>query len=398
MTDVLTRPTSASAGPVVDVADPSIWGRGALGALWATSVGVASLVVLSLVVWASDSRSGASAGAAIRTALQLWLVAQRVPLRLHLHSGTATFALAPLLLTALLWFLVARAAASLARSRDIDGAPGVGLVALAVGLPYAVLTTFVAAAAHASTVQPSPAAALGCGLLAGVGAAGWGAARGTGRMRALLDPLPDWLRSAVLAGAASTAVLVLGAMLVVLVAVGLHGAEFGDGLHALGGGAVALTALVLLDLALLPNAAMSAIGYFSGTGFAVGAHTTVSLSGVQQGTLPALPLLVVVPTGSAGPVTELVALGLLVAAGVTAAWIVARAGRPLLPSTGAAAAAGAVVGVLVALLAAHAGGPAGPGAMAVVGTSSWQTGLAITAEVAVVACGAVGAMTWRRGR
>jgi hypothetical protein len=36
--------------------------------------------------------------------------------------------------------------------------------------------------------------------------------------------------------------------------------------------------------------------------------------------------------------------------------------------------------------------------MSVLGASPWQTGLAVAGEVAVVACGAAGALTWRRGR
>jgi hypothetical protein len=36
--------------------------------------------------------------------------------------------------------------------------------------------------------------------------------------------------------------------------------------------------------------------------------------------------------------------------------------------------------------------------MATVGVSPWQVGLVVAAEVAVVAAGVVGAMTFRRGR
>jgi hypothetical protein len=57
-----------------------------------------------------------------------------------------------------------------------------------------------------------------------------------------------------------------------------------------------------------------------------------------------------------------------------------------------------VAGVVTAVLVAVAGGAAGPGRMSAVGASPWQTGLAVVAEVAAVACGAAGAMTWRRGR
>src|SRR4029078_9625863 len=84
----------------------SVWGRGAVAALWVTAGGCAGLVVAVLRAWAADSRSGAGAGNAIRTALQLWLAAHRVPL--HVEGGTIV--LAPLGLTLGLGWVVARSA------------------------------------------------------------------------------------------------------------------------------------------------------------------------------------------------------------------------------------------------------------------------------------------------
>jgi hypothetical protein len=89
---------------------------------------------------------------------------------------------------------------------------------------------------------------------------------------------------------------------------------------------------------------------------------------------------------------------ILVGAGAASALVVARDGRRLLPSMGLALGAGAVAGALAAAFAFLAGGPAGPGRMTVVGASPWEVGLAVAGEVAVVACGAAGALTWRRGR
>jgi hypothetical protein len=49
------------------------------------------------------------------------------------------------------------------------------------------------------------------------------------------------------------------------------------------------------------------------------------------------------------------------------------------------AGAGAVAGVLTAIGVGLAGGPVGPGRMAVVGASPWQVGLATAGEVTAVA-------------
>ncbi|HEU5431263.1 MAG TPA: DUF6350 family protein, partial [Thermomicrobiales bacterium] len=302
MTELLTRPGALS---VEDhVAPESVWWRGGLAALWAASVGVATLLVVVLIAWAADSRTGASAGQAIRAALQVWLVAHRVPLRL---SG-GTIAIAPLLLTAWLCFLVARAAAVLARGQGIDDVTGVARVAVAVGLPYAGLAVFAAAAGNSGAVHPSPMAALGCGLLIGTVSAAWGAARGAGLVRASLLRLPQRVRTAVAAGAAAFGVVVVAATLVVVAALAAHLSAATRTADVLGGGTVAAIALIGLTIALLPNAAACAIGYLAGPGFAIGASTSVSLTGAGTGPLPQFPLMAAVPRGPAPAVVEVAGL------------------------------------------------------------------------------------------
>ncbi|MDQ1704763.1 MAG: hypothetical protein QOF18_1129 [Frankiaceae bacterium] len=395
MTELLSRTTSSNAR-YDDEALPSmsVWLRGSFAALWAVAVGVATLVVVVLVAWAADSRAGSGATAAIRTGLQIWLVAHRIPLRV----AGGSIAIAPLLLTLGLAFLVARSAAVLARGQGVKDLTGVGTVALAVGLPYGALTTFVAAAAHSPAVSPAPIVALFAGLALGCGAAAWGAVRGAGLGREAWTLLPASVRLPLGAGAAALAVLFAGATLVLLAALSMHVAEASQSLHVLGGGAVAAVAVVALDLALLPNAAVCVLGYLAGPGFAVGGATSVTVNGSHAGSLPALPLMSAVPRGPAPLAVELVGIVVLVVAGIVAAWIVARAELALVRSMGLALGAGAAAGLLAAVLAAFAAGPAGPGRLAVVGTSPWQTGLAVAGEVAIVACGAAGAFTWRRGR
>src|SRR3954452_3553135 len=121
MTELLSRPHRQAAD--VAPADPSgIWWRGELAAVWAVAVGLATLLVVVLIAWAADSRAGAGAPAAMRSALQIWLVSHRVPLRVDGGS----IAVAPLLLTLALSFLVARAAAVLARGPDVGDPDAVG--------------------------------------------------------------------------------------------------------------------------------------------------------------------------------------------------------------------------------------------------------------------------------
>jgi len=392
MTELLTRPRAVAIDETAS--NESVWWRGFLAALWAVAVGVATLLVIVLIAWAADSRTGASGGQAFRAALQVWLVSHRVPV--NMPGGT--IAIAPLLLTFALCCLVARAAAVLARGQGIVDLFGVCRVAAAVGLPYAALAVAVAAVANSSAAHPSPMAALGCGVFFGTVSAAWGAARGAGQVGATIDRLPERARAAIVAGTAAFAVAAVAATLLTLASLVAHLGAATHTADVLGGGTVAVIALAALTIALLPNAAACAIAYLAGPGFAIGAGTSVTLTGVQAATLPQFPLLAAVPHGSAPALTELVGIAILVAAGVTAAWLAARADLRLLPSMGLGLGAGAVCGLCTAVFAFLASGPVGPGRMSVVGASAWQTGLAVAGEVAVVACGAAGALTWRRGR
>jgi hypothetical protein len=386
MTELLTRPPAA----VVDDTDdgaPSLWWRGALGALWAICLGLAVLVVLVVVIWATDARSGAGADQAMQAALQLWLLAHKVPLHVLAPHGRpgATIALAPLGLSLALVLLVARAGAVLARGSRIDDLPGVATVAAAVGVPYGVLAAFVAAAAHGDAVRPSPVAALGAGLLIGTAAAGWGAARAAGREVGLRAIVPPRLHAPLVAGAAALPVLVGAGLVLVLGSLAVHAhtaSALADGLDA---GVVATAGLLLLDALLLPNAALAAIGYVTGPGFALGAGTSYAQTGVTSTALPSLPLLAAAPQGPAPVAVRIVCLLAIAGAGVAVGWRLRR-----FPATGWAAVrdlagAGAVAGVLTAIGVGLAGGPVGPGRMAVVGASPWQVGLATAGEVTAVA-------------
>src|SRR5947209_4468880 len=144
MTELLTRPPAATTSTVSDSSGSgSVWWRGCLAAVWALALGLATLVMLVLVVWATDSRSGAGAGQAIRFALQLWLVAHKVPL----HIGAGAVAVTVLFAGGMVLDLVslavhARTAASLSDALGTGVVAGFALlVADALLLPNAALAT-----------------------------------------------------------------------------------------------------------------------------------------------------------------------------------------------------------------------------------------------------------------
>jgi len=368
----------------------SVWVRGAFAATWAFAVGVASLVVLALVVWAADPRSVATAGGAMRLAAQLWLLAHRTPLRVN--GGALT--LPPLGLTLVLGMLVARATAIVARGTRCADGREFGIVVASVTVPYAVLATALAALTPSSAIHPSVGAAAVCAVLIGGLSATIGAVLGAGLARQTWRSLPLELRVSLDAAGASAAVLVGAATVLVIASLLAHGHEFGAMLSNYSGTPGEFS-MVLLSLLLLPNAVMFSLGYLVGPGFAIGAGTSVALGGAHIGAMPALPLLAGVPTGrAAGPVMA-ACIAAIVLAGAVAGWRVTRRSTLTTPDrVRSALVAGAVLGIGAALLVGFAGGPSGPGRLRAVGPSPWQVGLTVAGEASVVAVVVVLSAAW----
>jgi hypothetical protein len=135
----------------------------------------------------------------------------------------------------------------------------------------------------------------------------------------------------------------------------------------------------------VPNAVLLAVAYLLGPGFAVGSGTLVSPAVVSVGPVPAFPLLAALPSEGATPwwTTWLVAGPVLLAA--VGAGLAGRRFRVLRFEVGAVRGLGAglLAGPVLTALVSLAGGPAGPGRMAVVGASALEVLPAATVATAV---------------
>jgi hypothetical protein len=372
----------------------SVWVRGAFGACWAVAVGLAALIVLALVVWAADPRSVAGAGAAIRLAGQLWLLAHRTPLRID----DGAISLPPLGLTLVLGMVVARAGAIVARSSKCADARELGVVVGSVTGPYAVLATVLAALTPSASIRPSVGAAFVCAALVGGLFATIGALCVTELAGQWWRAAPFDLRVSLDAAGASAGTLVGAASLLAVGSLLAHAHRFWVMLNAYPGGTGEFS-MAVLSLLLLPNAVIFAVGYLVGPGFAIGAGTSVRLGGAQLGATPAMPLLAAVPAGRPPLPVVVCCIASVVVAGAVAGWRIARRpGITLGDRLRGAVVTGGVVGLGAAVLVGFAGGPAGPGRLGAVGPSPWQVGLAVAGEIAVVAAVVVLATSWRTGR
>ncbi|WP_063789885.1 DUF6350 family protein [Streptomyces sp. MMG1121] len=392
-----------------------------LGGAVAAGLGLASLAVLVMVLWVSSPYPDSGPGGALHVAAALWLLAHGVELdRTDTLSGAPLpVGVTPLLLLALpVWLLYRAARDAVDAPTDSDGPPpvpartawtGVVLGYLGVGVPAALYC----AGAELRPVWPWVTACLPL-VAAGAAAAGVWTAYGCPREPLLsaaavlpgptrrLVSGPDTRRrlgTAVRAAGAATTVLLGGGALLLGVSLVWHGGAAQASFLQLTEGWTGRFAVLLLGIALIPNAAVWAASYALGPGFVLGAgHVVHPLASDPAPLLPPFPLLAAVPGPGAGTPVNWAAGLVPVAAGVTAGWFVARAavGRP---KPGEAASArwsaartagvvlltAAVCAVVCAVLAELAGGPLGVAALARFGPVWWQTGGAAGLWTAVLA-------------
>ncbi|MEU3898338.1 DUF6350 family protein [Streptomyces sp. NPDC045251] len=439
---------------------------GLLGGAVAAGLGLASCAVLVTVLWISSPYPDSGPGGTLHVAAALWVLAHGAELvRADTLSGTpAPVGVTPLLLLLLPVWLLHRAARDATDPGDGVGvAVGAGAKAgagrLGVGgrlrdagpppvsarnawagvvLGYLAVATPVVLYSADGALRPSLWWAAICLPLVSMGAAGAGVWTAFGRpggpvgraLRVLprkpreLIVEPDArLGAATRAAGAGAAALVGGGALLLAVSLVWHGGAAQEAFLRLTEGWSGRFAVLLLCLALVPNAAVWAAAYALGPGFVLGTgHVVGPLSSAPAPLLPPFPLLAAVPDEGAGTPLHWAAGAVPLAAGVVVGWFTARAataraatagvGREAAPggdvaaavwswrrTVGAAVLAAVLCAVLVALLAALAGGPLGSAALARFGPVWWQVGGAAMGWIAVVAVPvavvARGARVWR---
>ncbi|MFD2685679.1 DUF6350 family protein [Streptomyces phyllanthi] len=380
---------------------------GLLGGAVAAGLGLGFFAVLVMVLWISSPYPDSGPHGALHVAAALWLLGHGVELvRTETLSGApAPVGVTPLLLLVLPLWLLHRAARetvddaeALPRTVWSPRTAWAGVVLGYVGVGWAA-TVY----ASGGELRPSWWALVWVPLFAG-SVAGAGVWEACGRP---CDALPAWLGGALepearrrlrVAGRAAGAragVLVGGGGLLVMGALVWHGAAAREALLQLTGVWSGRLAVLLLCVALVPNAAVWGAAYALGPGFALGGpgHVTAPLSaGQPEPLLPSFPLLAAVPDGGVPSPSVVWVAGLVpLAAGVAVGWCTARAacagrgvpwsrGRTL----GTVVLASVLCGLLFAALTALSAGRLGVGALAHVGPVWWQAGGAVVVWTVVV--------------
>ncbi|MEU8893238.1 DUF6350 family protein [Streptomyces sp. NPDC048442] len=404
----------------------------------AAGLGLGAFAVLVMVLWISSPYPDSGAGAALHVAAGLWLLAHGADLVRHdtLSGVAAPVGLTPMLFAVLPVWLAHRAARDALEDDDGgeddgegsgEGGGGDGAAPRNVPSGWAAfggVTVGYLAVGCAVTLYaaggPLPAApgsvAVWLPLVVSF-AAVLGVWTAYGRPH---GPLPGWvpegvrrefvrprLGTALRAAAAGTTVLVGGGALVVGASLTWHADLAQESFLQLAVEWSGRFAVLLLALALVPNAAVWAASYGIGTGFGLGTGAVVTpLGGAGAAALPHFPLLAALPGPGRGTALNWAVAGVPLAAGLAVAWFTVRVAAPAYAvreeawgrrrTAGTAALAAVGCGAATAVLAALSGGPLGTERLAEFGPVWWKAGLGALVWVAGV--GVPGALVLRGWR
>ncbi|MER7566316.1 DUF6350 family protein [Streptomyces sp. NPDC097941] len=379
---------------------------GLLGGAVAAGLGLGTFAVLVIALWISSPYPDSGPGGALHVAAALWLLAHGTELiRTDTLSGVpAPVGVTPMLLPALPLWLVHRAARDLATGDEAPPQASARTAWAGVVLGYLAVGAAVALYASGGALRPSWTWTCVCLPAVVMGAAGSGVWTAYGRPAEALDGvlvlLPAGVRRLVLgaeararlfaaarAAGAGVCVLVGGGTVLLAVSLVAHGGATRGSFLQVTEGWSGRFAVVLLCLALVPNAAVWAVSYAAGPGFVLGAgHVVGPLSSDPAPMLPPFPLLAAVPEAGTGGPAHWAAGAVPVVAGVVVGWFVGRAadaGWSRGRTAGAVVWAAVLCAGAVAALTAPAGGPLGVGVLARFGPVWWQVGAAVAGWITV---------------
>lgn len=394
-----------------------LWLQGALES--AQAAVISALVVLApiVAVWATAGFQNNNFDALARLGGQAWLLIHGVPLHLTTVAGEAaaqpeegTLSLIPLGLTLIPFLLAWRAGRRLARASYTDQLWQALLGSWLVYAGFGMATGFVCRTDDVAIflwfAGLMPLVPFGLGMVVG-------ARREAGSWSRLIGvDAVDWiartsqhsrwagsyLGSAIKAG--FVALMAAFSMSAALLAVDLfiHWDLIIAVYEGLDAGAMGGAVLTIAQLGFLPNLAVFALAWTSGSGFALGVGSQAGPLGTAVGPLPSIPVFAALPAGSLE--YGFVALVVPVLAGALAGWWFLREGenhfdewlsikvrKRWFTASASTLVLGAIIGVAAGLMAGGlawmARGSAGIGRLTDIGPDPLGTSLWVAAEVGI---------------
>lgn len=392
-----------------------LWLQGALESAQAAIISALVVIAPIVAVWATSGFQNSGFEALARLAGQAWLLIHGVPLHLATIEGAVasqadagTLSLIPLGLTLIPFLLAWRAGRRLARASYTDqlwqALLGSWLVYGAFGAAtgFVCRTTDVAINLWFAALIPLVPFALGMVVGARREAGSWSRLIGVDAVAWIsrTSQHSRWAGSYVasVVKAAAVAVIAAFALSSALLAVNLliHWNLIIAVYEGLDAGAIGGAVLTIAQLGYLPNLAIYALAWTSGSGFALGAGSQAGPLATAVGPLPSIPVFAALPSGSLE--YGFVALVVPVLAGILGGWWFLRAGEnhfdewlaikirarwftATVSTLALGIMIGAVAGVLAGVLAWLARGSAGIGRLTDIGPDPMWTAVWLAAEV-----------------
>jgi len=240
---------------------------------------------IALIAWSTAGSASGSTTDPIRGALWIWLGAHHIPFQLSLPpTGVAGYLTYLPMGAIVLPFLIIRSSFTRALDRLKGDYHDVNVVRLNFSIIYALLVTTLAFMSRSNPVAAqwylAPLFAFVIALISTMS---------VGNRVAPSRPLRMSLRV--------LSILLGFSLILVSVLIFINFSQVRTITTSLQPGIFGGVLLLILNILYLPNAAIAAASYFSGTGLAVGTETLVSPYWYNLGEIPALPLLGILPVG-----------------------------------------------------------------------------------------------------
>jgi hypothetical protein len=258
-------------------------------------------------------------GQAMTVGTRLWLLSNGVSAPI----GSIAVTLVPWGATAVTAFMLSRFAAFSARQVRPDQPTGPAVISVVLTATYLVPVLVVAVWQGQPWQEPLHWAAVITVLAL---AAAWGSSRALGQ--GLTESWPAWTRPLPRAILAAQLVLLVAGAGVLVTGLVVHLDRVTRLQEALDPPIAGSIALLMAQLAVVPNVIVWAASYALGSGFVLGVGSVVAPAATELGILPGIPLLGALPSAGPGNPSELWWLAAGAMAGAVAAWVMVRSLRP----------------------------------------------------------------------
>ena len=332
-------------------------------ALRSAAVFVLPLAFITLIAWATAGSASGTTSDPIRAAMWIWLAAHHVHFDLALSpSGVAGY-LSYLPLGGLLLPILALRAGFKRVVSKLDGDySNLTGARLFFALFYAILTSLIAFFSSSAGVKPLWWMAAVLAFLLALGSS-------------FLADRSISLAMPVILALRTVSILLGFGFLIFAIAFFTNFGQATLITQVLAPGIFGSLLLLFLNLLYLPNAAMAALSYVSGAGFAVGADTHLSPFTQDIGQIPALPLLAALPIDS-NKWLLLFSIVIIALGALLGYWTISLQERTSWQSF-------FILIVILALLAYLASGSLITQAMGAMGVSIWQFILAVGGQLLI---------------